>query len=82
MDFRFNPKRLVDIDEVTHQHVCTITLSDDVGAKVIAGSTVKHFRLIGVIDDDDAVFCYKQGNVLTITIEVPLFNVHGLLGEN
>jgi hypothetical protein len=78
----FNPKRLVDIDTMISEHVCTITLKSEVGARVIARSTVDHLRLIGVIADDDIVCCSKEGRTLTISIEVPMFNVEGLMEVN
>jgi hypothetical protein len=78
----FDPKRLVPIDEVVHEHVCTVTLRDDVGMSIIASSLVDHLRLVGVLDDYEVVIATKQGNTLTISVAVPVFNTDGLFEEN
>ena len=76
---RFDPSRLVPIDTTESKLVAVVCLPDDIGAKVIGRSLLKHFYLIGVIDECDKVTVLQNDSTLVFWVEKPVFDVHGHL---
>jgi hypothetical protein len=79
---RFDPTRLIPIATTESRFIAIVYLESDVGAKVIAHSIIRHFKLIGVIDDCDDVTVAQNEKTLIFWVERPVFDVEGHLEES
>ena len=75
----FDSTRLISIFSTHSVPLATLHLQDDTGAVVIANSTIRHWKLIGVVrDDQDVVFFNYQGD-LTFYVQEPVLEIGGCL---